>query len=438
MTRSANGLVIAAPGSGSGKTTVTLALLRALRARGTDVASAKTGPDYIDPAFHAAASGRSCVNLDAFAMAPGRIRHLFAEQAADADLVIVEGAMGLFDGAATGTGSTADVAAILRLPVVLVVDTAKQSQSIAALVRGFRDHRPDVAVVGVILNRVGSHRHQTMLENALAAIDMPVLGALPRDPLLSLPDRHLGLVQAGEHRDLERFLDTAADHLAQACDIDRLLTAARPSEGTGPRTRPLAPLGQRIAVARDTAFAFTYPHLLEAWRDQGAEILPFSPLEDTPPDATCDAVYLPGGYPELHSARIAHAAAFRQGMHAATRRGARIYGECGGYMVLGDGLTDAEGIRHTMLGLLPLETSFRERKRHLGYRQLLAHPGSPWPGHLTGHEFHYATTRSEGAADRLFEARDAADTLIGDVGLRVGTVMGSFMHVIDRATSQSG
>lgn len=428
----AGGLVIAAPASGSGKTTLTLALLAAFRKAGIRVASAKTGPDYIDPAFHAAASGRPCVNLDPFAMRGVLIDRLASAQAETADLLLVEGVMGLFDGAADGSGSTADLAARLSLPVVLVVDAGKQSQSVAALVRGFRDHRADVTVAGVILNRVGSPRHEGMLRAALAGIAMPVLGAVPRDAGLDLPERHLGLVQAGEHGDLAGFLEHAAARIAGSCDLDALRALASPLARNGSTAAAtLPPPGQRVAIARDTAFAFAYPHLLSGWQAQGAELSFFSPLADEAPDAQCDAVYLPGGYPELHAERIAAADRFRQGMQAAAVRGALIYGECGGYMVLGEQLTDAEGVRHAMLGLLPLETSFATRKRHLGYRRLKALPGAPWQGELTGHEFHYATIVREGQAERLFQAEDALGTPVGEVGLRVGRVSGSFIHLID-------
>lgn len=427
------GLVIAAPSSGAGKTVLTLALLRALARRGLRVASAKTGPDYIDPAFHAAASGRPCVNLDPFAMRGALTDALAARQAMDADIVVIEGVMGLFDGAADGNGSTADLAARLSLPVVLVVDAAKQSQSVAALVRGFRDHRADIDVAGVILNRTGSPRHEAMLRAALDAIGMPVLGAIARDAALDLPERHLGLHQAGEHGDLEAFLDRAAERIEAACDLDALIRLARPVRDGGGEPSTLAPPGQRIAIARDVAFAFSYPHLIEGWRAQGAEITFFSPLADEGPGNDADAVYLPGGYPELHAGRIAAASTFRASMHAAAACGALAYGECGGYMVLGDELVDAQGIGHAMLGLLPLATSFAARKRHLGYRRLLAHAGAPWQGALTGHEFHYSTLVREGETNRLFEARDATGTLIGDLGLRVGRVMGSYVHLIDRA-----
>lgn len=430
--RAGSGLVLAAPASGSGKTTLTLALLAAFRKAGIRVTSAKAGPDYIDPAFHAAASGRPCVNLDPFAMRGALVDRLASTQAETADLLLVEGVMGLFDGAADGSGSTADLAARLGLPVVLVVDAGKQSQSVAALVRGFRDHRADIDLAGVILNRVGSPRHAEMLQSALAGIGMPVLGAVPREDGLDLPERHLGLVQAGEHGDLAAFLDHAATRIAESCDLDAIRALARPLARSG-AAATLPPPGQRVAIARDIAFAFAYPHLLTGWQAQGAELSFFSPLADEAPDAQCDAVYLPGGYPELHAARIAAAGSFRAGMHAAAARGALIYGECGGYMVLGDELTDTDGTRHPMLGLLPLETSFATRRRQLGYRRLFAFAGAPWQGQLAGHEFHYATIVQEGQAERLFQARDALGALVGDVGLRVGRVSGSFIHLIDRA-----
>ncbi|WP_029057641.1 cobyrinate a,c-diamide synthase [Stappia stellulata] len=423
------GLLIAAPGSGAGKTTLTLALLRALKNAGLRVASAKSGPDYIDPKFHEAASGRPCVNLDAWAMQADGIRGLASRQADTADLLLVEGAMGLFDGAADGSGSAADLATILALPVVLVVDCAKQAQSIAALVRGFRDHRDDILIAGLILNRIGSPRHEAMLRTALDPLGIPVLGALPRDRALSLPERHLGLVQAEEHADLAAFLDQAAALCARHLDLSALTDLAAPLGRSSPQPG-LPPLGQRIAVARDVAFAFCYPHLLDGWRAAGAELTFFSPMGDEAPSPDADAVYLPGGYPELHAGQLAAATRCLDGLRSAAARGALVFGECGGYMTLGQGLTDADGNRHAMAGLLPLETSFATRKLHLGYRVLTPIGATPFAGPLSAHEFHYATTTHEGAAERLFSARDATGSPLADMGLRAGNVMGSFAHVI--------
>lgn len=429
-----SGLLIAAPASGSGKTVVTLGLMRALRRRGMSLAPGKAGPDYIDPAFHAAASGASCFNFDPWAMRPAYLRAQ-AAQCAESGTLVIEAMMGLFDGAADGTGSAGDLAALLSLPVVLVVDCGRTSQSVAALVTGFSRFRSDVQIVGVILNRVGSDRHDGMLREAMAKTEVPVLGSLRSDKALSLPERHLGLVQAGEHGALEAFIENAADAVEAGVDLDRLMQlAAKTTEasGSGPVTS-LPPLGKRISVARDIAFAFSYPHLLERWRAQGAELSFFSPLADEAPAADVDAIYLPGGYPELHAGKLASAEQFRSGMVSAAERGATIYGECGGYMVLGEGLVDAEGERHGMLGLLPLVTSYAARKRHLGYRRLRSLASDLFTGEFTAHEFHYSTVVSEGAADRLFEAEDALGEKLGAVGLRRGSVAGSYMHLIDVA-----
>jgi len=428
-----SGLLIAAPASGSGKTVVTLGLMRALKRRGIKVAPGKAGPDYIDPAFHAAACGASCFNFDPWAMRPS----LLLAQAArsrDAGTLVVEAMMGLFDGAADGSGSAADLAALLRLPVVLVVDCARTSQSVAALVTGFSRFRTDVGVAGVILNRVGSDRHEAMLRAAMAQTGVPVFGSLRTDPQLVLPERHLGLVQASEHAALEAFIERAADAVEAGVDLAALsMIAQGSSEARNQPLRTIPPLGQRIAVARDLGFAFSYPHLLEGWREQGASLSFFSPLSDEPPAADADAIYLPGGYPELHAGILADAANFRSGMIAAAEEGVRIYGECGGYMVLGQGMVDGDGTHHAMLGLLPLVTSYAVRKRHLGYRRLQSLAPDLFDGSFTAHEFHYSTVVSEGAAERLFEATDAIGEQLGTVGLRRGRIAGSYMHLIDMA-----
>lgn len=430
-----SGLLIAAPSSGSGKTTVTLGLARALADAGVALVSGKAGPDYIDPAFHAAASRKPCLNYDPWAMRPELIRANAALQAEAGDFLLVEAMMGLFDGAADGTGAPADLAATLGLPVVLVVDCSRMSQSVAALVKGYTDFRGDIHVAGVILNKVGSDRHEAMLCTALAASGIEILGVLRSDSMLALPERHLGLVQAGEHGTLETFIAHAAEVVTRCCALDRLIAVAgtRPALPSMPPASRLSPLGQRIAIARDQAFAFTYEHLMAGWRAAGAELSFFSPLADEAPSADADAVYLPGGYPELHPATLANAGRFRLGMQDAARRGARIYGECGGYMTLGDGLVAADGSRYGMLGLLPLVTSFAARRRHLGYRRVMPLAGSGFATPMTAHEFHYSTVMEEGAADRLFAVTDAMGEDLGEAGLRRGVVSGSYMHLIDLA-----
>ena len=432
-----NGFLIAAPHSGSGKTTATLGILRALRERGDSVASAKAGPDYIDPAFHAAASGRTCVNLDPWAMRPEMLLKLAHDFLLGADMLVVEGMMGLFDAAADGKGSSADLAQLLGHPVVLVVDCARQSHSIAALVSGFADFRKGIEIAGVILNNVGSARHEAMLRQALAALSTPVLGILPPSAALSLPSRHLGLVQSGEHENLELFIAAAARAIEAGIDLTTLLQIGHRAGNYGKSAEIdiIPPPAQRIAVAQDRASAFSYPHILTGWRKAGAELSFFSPLENEAPRFDCGMVYLPGGYPELHAARLSEAYNFRAGMEAARERGAVIYGECGGYMLLGDGLIDAQGARHRMLGFLPLETSFAKRERHLGYRCLKGTDGSPFPGRYTAHEFHYSTVLRQDAEQPLFAAEDALGNDLGSAGLVDGNVCGSYMHLIDLAAA---
>jgi cobyrinic acid a,c-diamide synthase len=439
--RRGKGLIIAAPASGSGKTLVTAGLLRHFCRAGVDVAAAKAGPDFIDPTLHHAASGRTCPNLDAWAMRRATLAGLVAELEATADLVLCEGVMGLFDGTeADGeTGSTAALARLTGWPVVLVVDARGQGASVAALLRGFAAHDPEVLPAGVIFNRVSSERHRTLLAQAVARHlpDLACLGALPADPELALPSRHLGLVPAGELAATDAVIDRAATTVGAALDVARLAQLARASLlGGSPRTCGIPPLGRRIAVARDEAFRFAYPALLEGWRREGAELTFFSPLANEPPDPTADAVYLPGGYPELWSGRLAAATAFASGLRRAASQGKPIYGECGGYMVLGEWLTDADGHSHPMTGLLPLSTSFAERRLHLGYRcatLLASTPLGDAGARFRGHEFHYATIRQEGgAAEPLLSATDAAGRELGGYGLRQGSVFGSFIHLVDR------
>ncbi len=538
---SARALIIGAPRSGSGKTSVTIGLLRALARRGLAVAGAKSGPDYIDPGFHAAASGRPGVNLDSWAMPPTLLASLLARAAQDADLVLVESAMGLFDGIpapAGRSGAAADLARAFGIPVMLVLDVSGQSQTAAAVAKGFSTLDPEVQIAGVVLNRVGSERHRRLAGDAIEAIGIPVVGAVMRDPALTLPERHLGLVQAEEHADLSAHIDRLADTIARSLDLDRvvgLATAldlsdafpkrsydghmrasalAAPNTGTptpnpspqgggGQRTAPqtqervptvtemrgagdppppcgeglgvgvtasktgatqsapspvdpatrgrsgttqalaaapttaLPPPGQRIAVARDAAFTFLYPHVVAGWRMAGAELFPFSPLADEAPPASCDVCWLPGGYPELHAGRIAAAEKFQAGMKAFAEK-RPVHGECGGFMVLGAALEDADGVIHPMLGLLAHSTSFAQRKMNLGYREarlLEASVLGPAGGTIRGHEFHYARTVERGSDQPLAELFDGEGRQLGPSGGRRGYVTGTFFHAIARVDS---
>lgn len=428
------GLIISAPRSGAGKTTVMLGLLRALRDDGVAVQPYKCGPDYIDPAFHFAASGRSSFNLDSWAMAPGLIG---AQLARGGEMALAEGSMGLFDGVAfpgeTGTGASADIAALTGWPVVVVLDVSGAAQTVAAMAAGMAAYRKDVKIAGVILNRVASPRHERLCRLGMEAVGLPVFGALPRRGDLTLPERHLGLVQAVEHPDLERAISDYAGFLRDHTDLAALRAAAAGGVSTPAGELPKPP-GQRIALARDEAFSFTYPHLLNAWHAQGAEILPFSPLADEAP-LEADLCWLPGGYPELHAGRIAAASGFLAGLRkfAAAKP---VHGECGGYMVLGEALVDAAGTRHQMAGLLGLVTSYEKRRMHLGYR--LAALSAPIPGHvagarLRGHEFHYSTIVAQPDAP-LASVTDAESAPVPETGSRKGLVTGTFFHLIGAAT----
>ena len=442
MTRA---LIISAPRSGAGKTTVTLGLLAALRRRGVTVRAAKSGPDYIDPAFHAAATGAAGINLDTWAMAPALIDALAADATRAADMLVIEGAMGLFDGVPGETGrsgAAADLAARFGAPVLLVLDVAGQSQSAAAVVAGFAAFDPKVRLAGVILNRVGSERHRALVTEAIARLGVPVLGALPRDAALALPERHLGLVQAGEHADLAARLARLADAVETHCDVDAIVAAAARLDRPGKpgddahhaatQVAMLAPPGQRIALASDAAFSFMYAHLLDGWRRAGAEIVTFSPLADQAPPDDCDVCWLPGGYPELHAGTLATANRFRAGLlrFAATRP---VHGECGGYMVLGEGLVDADGTQHAMTGLLGHATSFAKRKLHLGYRAARLHAACPIGAAgsvVRGHEFHHASTIAPGRDDPLAAIADAQGRAVDVAGSRRGHVSGTFFHAI--------
>jgi cobyrinic acid a,c-diamide synthase len=432
------GLIIAAPHSGAGKTTITLAILAALARRGVKVRAAKAGPDYIDPAFHAAATGTAAINLDSWAMSPAMLDSLAARAAGGADVFVIEGVMGLFDGAPGERGrrgATADLASHFNLPVLLVLDVARQAQSAAAAGgRRFAAHDPAVRIAGVVLNRTASERHRKTIADAIAGLRIPILGALPRDAALALPERHLGLVQAGEHDDLAALIDRFAPVAERHLDLDAIEATA---ELVAVTARPdhagaLPPPGQRIALAHDRAFSFVYPHLLDAWRNAGAEIIFFSPLADEAPPERADSCWLPGGYPELHAQALAAARRFYDGIRrfAETRP---VHGECGGYMVLGQSIEDAAGRRHPMTGLLGHATSFAKRKLHLGYRaaRLLSDGVLGPKGQVVrGHEFHYASLVTAGDDEPLAEISDSEGGALGKTGGRRGRVTGTFFHAI--------
>ncbi|WP_216902681.1 cobyrinate a,c-diamide synthase [Synechococcus sp. CCY 9618] len=398
--------LIAAPCSGSGKTLLSLCLAAVARARGKTIQPFKVGPDYLDPQLLGAVAGRPCRNLDPLLCGEEWVRRSYRWHGGRADRVLVEGVMGLFDGRGAGSeGSSAAVADLLELPVVLVVEASRQAGSLAALVRGFRDHGPPrVRLAGVVLNRVGSERHHRLLAEALEAIAMPLLGVLPSHPSLELPSRHLGLLPPGELGDLgdrqRIWAQLAEEHL----DLERLWPLLAPPDGPPERQDPIRWCLQQgpdappaaasadplpVAIASDAAFHFRYPEAQELLEACGLRPLAWSPLADEPLPLGCRAVVLPGGYPELHAEQLAASRRSLGSLGAAARAGRPIAAECGGLLLLGQELEDGEGIGHPMAGLLPF--SARRGPLCLGYRTavpradgLLVRRGEP----LCGHEFH--------------------------------------------------
>jgi len=430
----ARGFLISAPSSGTGKTTVTLGLLRAFRDRGNAVQPYKSGPDYIDPAFHRFASGRASYNLDTWAMGAGVLQGVI-ETSTDADIVIAEGSMGLFDGVlsqgAKGFGSSAETAKYFGWPVIIVIDVSGQAQSAAAAALGFKLFDPSLPIAGVILNRVGSPRHERYVRQGMEDAGLKVFGSLPRRGDLALPERHLGLIQAVEHPDLETAIADYANFVSEHLDLDAIEKATAETTMPAATAHLIDPPAQRIALAQDEAFSFTYPHILKGWREKGAEVLPFSPLANQAPDPAADLVWLPGGYPELHGGKIAGADVFLNGLrkHGETKP---VHGECGGYMVLGETLIDKDGTHHKMAGLLGLMTSFEKRKFHLGYRQVSVTENIlnfAAGDRLRGHEFHYSRI-IEQPDQPLFEVADADGTPVPETGSRRGHVSGTFFHLI--------
>jgi cobyrinic acid a,c-diamide synthase len=417
-----------------------LGLLRAFTRNGVAVQPAKCGPDYIDPAFHTAATARQSHNLDSWSMRPALLDHLLSNLSAKSDLVMCEGSMGLFDGVAKpgacGDGSSADISARTGWPVVLVLDVSGQSQTAGAVAAGLANFRDDVSVAGVILNRVASDRHRHLCSLALERAGIKMFGSLPRQKELALPERHLGLVQAREAAGLDAQLDALADFVSEHVDLDAVHEAATIGNVAG-RTEfaDMRPPGQRIALAQDDAFSFIYPHVLAGWRKAGAEVHPFSPLADEGPDESADVSWLPGGYPELHAGRLASNRGFADKLRSFAQT-KPVHGECGGYMVLGKSLEDADGATHAMVGLIDLRTSFAKRRMNLGYRlarSLAPSPLGPINTQCRGHEFHYSTVLDRGNDDPLFSTSDANGADLGESGSRRGNVSGGFFHFIDEA-----
>lgn len=428
-------VVVAAPTSGQGKTTVAAAVMRLLHERGLDVAPFKAGPDYIDPTHHTAAAGRASRNLDGWLLPHDTLRALFHRATTGrnrADVAVIEGMMGLFDGhgGATDAGSTAEVARLLGAPVVAVLDASAVARTAAALVHGLHTFDPALPLAGVVLNRVAGDAHFRMLREAIEPVGVPVLGWLPDDPALAVPERHLGLVLAGERTvDAERLAAAAAATL----DLDRLLEVARSAPPLALPDDALAtgPGGARavLAVARDEAFAFHYEDNLDLLRGFGAEVRYFSPLHDEglPPDT--GAVYLGGGYPELHAERLFVNLPVRRAIREFAEAGGPVYAECGGLMYLSRALVDSGNTRHRMVGVVAAESRLRDRVT-LGYREVEALIDSPIARAgqtLRGHEFHFSVL-DRPLAPAAYRRAGGEETEGVVTGPR-GNVLASYIHV---------
>lgn len=430
-------LVIAAPSSGSGKSTVTSGLIFAL-SRAYTVQGFKVGPDYIDPGYHEAASGRVSRNLDTWMVSPEQVRRTFARAASDVDLAVVEGVMGLYDGydAQTEQGSTAEVAKLLDAPVVLVVDVGKMARSAGALALGYRDFDPSLRVGGVICNNVASDKHARWVTEAIESVGLPVLGCIPRTPSLKIPERHLGLHMALEREEaVQAFLASAAGLIREHVDLERLWQVARTAqplavEGDGGPEK--APAQTRIAVARDEAFCFYYEDNLDLLRQRGAEIVFFSPLHDRVLPEVTNGLYLGGGYPELYAAQLAANRAMHAAIRAAVQAGMPIYAECGGLMALTESITDLEGKTHPMVAVLPGRARMRQRLA-MGYRLVTACRDTLLlaEGDKTrGHEFHYSDWEGYPAdIPRAYSITPRIGEEVRLEGYASGNVLASYVHL---------
>jgi len=429
-------IVVAGLASGSGKTTLACALIAAWSRRGRRIQPFKIGPDYIDPGYHSAAAGRPSRNLDGFLLPPATLLEVFGRAAAPADAAVIEGVMGLFDGRAGphDDSSTAAVAKLLGAPVIVILDVRAMAQTAAALALGAARLDPTLDVRGFVLGRVASASHTRSATAAVeAATGLPVLGTLPTDERLALPERHLGLVTAAE-RPLDPALVAAlADAAERHLDLERiwdLATAAAPLamplEAPPARATPRL----RIAMARDEAFSFYYEDSLELLEREGAELVPFSPLRDESLPPGTRGIYIGGGFPELHARALAANTAIRAAIRDAAAQGTVVYGECGGLMYLGGTLADMDGERHEMVGLLPLRTRMRRARAALGYRSVTALRASPLleAGEtVRGHEFHWSELEeplpAATAAYSVAELGGAAE------GYAAGRVLASYVHL---------
>jgi cobyrinic acid a,c-diamide synthase len=436
-------IVVAGTHSGAGKTSVTLGLLRALQRRGLAIQPFKAGPDFIDPGLHTAAvaaaggSGRRSRNLDTWLLPPTTVLELFARAADGADAAVIEGMMGLYDGldGRRDAGSTAEIAKLLRAPVVLVVDAAGSVRSAAAMALGFVSFDPDITIAGVIANRVGGRQHAQWLQDALQTAGVPLLGVVPWDERMRLPERHLGLVPAAEHLP-HRAIEALADAVEGHVDLDAVLRAARlapPLVVPGPLAFPPMAVAQSVAigVARDEAFSFYYEDALDLLEARGARVVPFSPLHDRDLPAV-DGLYLGGGFPEVYAGALSENARLRARVKDAVASGVPMYAECGGMMYLAQSLVDAAGREHPMAGVIPVVARMLPQLAALGYVTLTAtmdtvllRKGET----VRGHEFHFSTVTPVSAVEFGLASEGGRGMADGKDGICTPTLLASYAHL---------
>jgi cobyrinic acid a,c-diamide synthase len=434
-------LMIAGTASSVGKTTLTAGLIAAFKARGLTVQAFKVGPDFIDPAYLAHVSGRPCRNLDSWMLGEGALRQVLAHGSLGADLAIIEGMMGLFDGRGGNTeGSSAEVAAATRAPVVLVMDVGHMAETAAAVALGFKSYSSSLKIAGVLLNNVGSDGHRRSVEEAIwNGAKLPVLGALPAMPELGIPERQLGLLPVTENKAWDRMIAVLAEAIERQVDLDLLLRIAQKAELV-----PIVPnkvfQGRaatnhrvRIAVAYDDAFNFYYPENLELLEEQGAEVVPFSPLEDDAIPGDVGGIYLGGGFPEIFAEPLARNHAMAESIQRADRSGMPIYAECGGLMFLARSLQTESGERYRMAGIVPVDVEMDGEVHRFGYRQVLTLEESiisPKGQFYRGHEFHWSRVRNQDPEIKpAYQMINAEGDHIGYEGVVTSNLLASYVHL---------
>jgi len=431
-------IIIAGTHSGVGKTTIVTGLLSVLTQKGYTVQSYKVGPDYIDPGYHQLASGKVAHNLDTWLVPTDKVVPIFTQTAAGNDLVVIEGVMGLYDGGRQGVSSTAAIAKLLKSPVILVIDAKSMGESAAAIALGYKMYDPEVNLVGVIINRLGSNSHQTMVTEALARIGIPVLGSMYRNEALRMPERHLGLTPVTEH-DATDILAALRTQIEAQLDIEAIVSLAKdvpklsaPFEDKPTRTS-LSPR-VRIGVAQDEAFSFYYPESLSVLKSMGADIIPFSPLDDSSiPDV--DGLLFGGGFPEMFVSQLASNISMRTSIAEACQQGMPVYAECGGFMYLTKEIIDFDGKHYDMVGAIPATCSMQGKLQTVGYVEATALSDNALcvAGEiLHGHEFHFSLMNLDDCAENFpwaFEFKKVRTGMSYPGGYAYGNILASYLHM---------